>query len=179
VREDRALSWPGFTARVTLVFAEMQAGWSKLDWTRVRPYLTDALFHMQLYWIRACKAAGLRNELKGTRITKIVAAKVVRDAYFDAVTVRVFATGLDYKVDAAGKVVGGDASNERPYTEYWTFVRGRGVKRAPSAEKTCPNCGAPVKIDAAGACEHCKAKVTSGRFDWVLSRIEQDDVYSG
>ena len=38
---------------------------------------------------------------------------------------------------------------------------------------------APVKIDMAGACEHCHAKVTSGRFDWVLSRIEQDDVYQG
>src|SRR5262249_3094802 len=146
---------------------------------RVRPYLSDALFHMQLYWIRAYQEAKLHNELKGARITKMVAAKVVRDVYYDAVTVRIYATGLDYKVDASGKVVGGDASNERAYSEYWTFVRGRGVKKAPTADKTCPNCGAPVQIDAAGACEHCRAKVTSGRFDWVLSRIEQDDVYSG
>jgi hypothetical protein len=31
----------------------------------------------------------------------------------------------------------------------------------------------------AGECEHCGAKVTSGRFDWVLSEIEQDDSYTG
>jgi hypothetical protein len=31
----------------------------------------------------------------------------------------------------------------------------------------------------AGSCEHCNAKVTSGEFDWVLSRIEQDEAYAG
>jgi hypothetical protein len=27
--------------------------------------------------------------------------------------------------------------------------------------------------------EHCQGKVTSGEFDWVLSRIEQDEAYRG
>jgi hypothetical protein len=31
----------------------------------------------------------------------------------------------------------------------------------------------------AGNCSHCKARVTLGEFDWVLSRIEQDEVYGG
>ena len=31
----------------------------------------------------------------------------------------------------------------------------------------------------AGHCEHCGADVTSGEFDWVLSKIEQDDAYTG
>jgi hypothetical protein len=31
----------------------------------------------------------------------------------------------------------------------------------------------------AGECEHCGAKVTRGEFDWVLSKIEQDDSYMG
>jgi threonine dehydratase len=26
---------------------------------------------------------------------------------------------------------------------------------------------------------HCRAKVASGQFDWVLSRIEQDESYAG
>ena len=36
-----------------------------------------------------------------------------------------------------------------------------------------------MKITMAGACDYCKAKVTAGEFDWVLSRIEQDDSYTG
>ncbi len=44
----------------------------------------------------------------------------------------------------------------------------------------CPNCGAPIgSIDVAGKCRSCNAKVTRGDFDWVLSRIEQDEVYQG
>ena len=36
-------------------------------------------------------------------------------------------------------------------------------------------------IDGAhgGACAHCGAHVTAGEFDWVLSKIEQDDSYRG
>jgi len=34
-------------------------------------------------------------------------------------------------------------------------------------------------VNMAGYCEYCKAKVTSGEFDWVLSKIEQDEAYHG
>ncbi|MCC7539401.1 MAG: hypothetical protein IT379_24465, partial [Deltaproteobacteria bacterium] len=47
------------------------------------------------------------------------------------------------------------------------------------ADKVCPSCGAPLKINMAGACEFCSARVTTGEFDWVLSRIEQDETYRG
>jgi len=43
----------------------------------------------------------------------------------------------------------------------------------------CPSCGAPLQIEMAGNCVYCRAKVTSGDFDWVLSKIEQDDSYQG
>ena len=44
---------------------------------------------------------------------------------------------------------------------------------------TCPNCGAPLTINQAGVCEYCDTKITLGQFDWVLSRIEQDETYRG
>ena len=31
----------------------------------------------------------------------------------------------------------------------------------------------------AGQCGYCSSRVTTGDFDWVLSRIEQDDSYTG
>jgi hypothetical protein len=31
----------------------------------------------------------------------------------------------------------------------------------------------------AGVCEYCGSKLTTGEFDWVVSRIEQDDAYGG
>src|SRR5437588_219319 len=54
------------------------------------------------------------------------------------------------------------------------------LKWAPArADLNCPNCGASLKVNAVGVCEFCKGKITSGEFDWVLSKIEQDESYSG
>ena len=45
---------------------------------------------------------------------------------------------------------------------------------------TCPSCGAPTdKVNMAGTCEYCGAHLTRGEFDWVLSKIEQDESYRG
>ena len=37
----------------------------------------------------------------------------------------------------------------------------------------CPNCGAPLDVDLAGVCSYCRAPIMSGKYDWVLTRIEQ------
>jgi len=90
--------------------------------------------------------------------------------------VRVDAVCADYEVDdTTKKIVFGDR-RPQPFTEYWTFQRGVGVKTSGTDgtfEKKCPNCGGPLTVNAVGECTYCKAAVTSGKFDWVLSRIEQ------
>jgi hypothetical protein len=75
--------------------------------------------------------------------------------------------------------VAGNPQSDRYYSEYWTFVRGAGVRGAPRSDKNCPNCAAPLDTNMAGECTYCGAKVTSGEFDWVLSKIEQDEAYTG
>jgi len=70
----------------------------------------------------------------------------------------------------------------RPFQEEWTFQRSVGVATANkpgTLENTCPNCGAPIALTQIGQCRYCKAAVTSGRFDWVLSHIEQEDAVQG
>ncbi|MFO0761316.1 MAG: Tim44-like domain-containing protein [Byssovorax sp.] len=177
--KDPQLSWPGLVARIQLVFNQFQLGWSSQDLSRVRPFLSDNLFQTQLYWIDTYQKAGLRNVTEGAHVLTVQLARVVSDRWFDAVTVRVFASGLDYTLDGAGKVVGGSRSKPRDYSEYWTLIRGTGKTGAPRTDPVCPNCGAPLDINMAGHCKYCKAKVTTGEFDWVLSRIEQDEVYEG
>jgi hypothetical protein len=64
---------------------------------------------------------------------------------------------------------------------YWTFTRTRGTTGAPAGDaEHCPSCGAPLdKVSMAGVCGYCDAKIVTGDFDWVLSRIEQDESYEG
>jgi hypothetical protein len=106
--------------------------------------------------------------------------KIKEDAFYYAITLRIWAEGNDYTVDRGGKVVAGSQQRLRRWSEYWTFIRNRGAQARPArADLNCPNCGAPLKINATGICAFCGGKITSGDFDWVLSTIEQDESYSG
>jgi predicted lipid-binding transport protein (Tim44 family) len=177
---DATFNFDNFRARVALVFAELQVAWSTREWLRARPYVSDSLFQMQLYWIEAYKRAHLRNVTENARITMTELVRVGSDKHYDAITVRLFGIGLDYTVtDGDRKVVGGSKTRERRYSEYWTFIRGSARTGAARADRKCPSCGADVKVNMAGQCEYCKARLSSGEFDWVLSQIEQDEVYSG
>jgi uncharacterized Zn finger protein (UPF0148 family) len=176
---DPSFGWDGFLSRVRLAFDEFQAAWSDRDLARMRPWLSDRLFAAQTYWVEAYRRALLQNRLDGARILAIELARVTSDAYYDAITVRLAAEGLDYTVTEDGRVVGGSRGRPRRFTEYWTLIRGVTVRGRARTDKRCPSCGAPLRINMAGQCEYCASRVTSGSFDWVLSRIEQDEVYSG
>ena len=176
---DPQFSWAAFDARVRHIFAELQPAWSLPDLAQARPYLSDNLFQTWRYWIDAYRRAGLRNVSEGARVTGMRLARVTSDLYFDAITVRLRATGLDYTVDTSGHKVAGSRDEPRDYSEYWTLLRGRGTSGAPRTDKSCPRCGAPLAVNMAGSCESCTAHVSSGEFDWVLSRVEQDEAYQG
>jgi hypothetical protein len=177
---DPALTSEAFNQRVQLIYNSLNTAWSANKLEPVRGLVSDGLYDYLAYWVDAYKRQGLRNQLTNMRITRTELAKVVRDMYYDAVTLRLWATGLDFVVvSETGKVVRGSKHLERPYSEYWTFIRSATRKGPPRADRACSNCGAPLNITQAGTCDHCGAHVTSGEFDWVLSKIEQDDTYRG
>lgn len=179
-RRDPSFSWPAFQNRTAMIFGAMQTSWSQREWSQVRPFVSDNLFQMLAYWIEAYKKERLRNVTEGARIQNIELARISSDKFFDSLTVRLFATSLDYTIaDDDGRIVGGSRDKPRAYSEYWSLIRSTGKQGAARADGVCPSCGAPLRIEMAGHCTYCRAKVTSGEFDWVLSRIEQDDVYEG
>lgn len=166
-------------ARAGLIFAELQLGWSEQNLARIRSFTSDNLFQYFAYWIDMYQQAQARNVTEKARITRIDLANVTSDTYYDAVTLRIFATGLDYTTDLKGKLLKGSRKHERAYSEYWTLIRGSQVRGQPRLDPSCPSCGAPLRVSMVGNCEYCQAKVVSGDFDWVLSRIEQDESYTG
>lgn len=177
---DPAFDDTTLIGRIQLIFQTMQTAWSSLAWEAARPYLTDGLYQANAYWIAAYRSQGLRNVTERARIVRWELVRIDSDRWYDAVTVRIHATGLDYTIrDADQSVVGGRRDKERPYTEYWTLIRGSNRKGPAITRAVCPNCGAPMNVSMAVACNHCRAKVNSGEFDWVLSKIEQDEVYGG
>jgi predicted lipid-binding transport protein (Tim44 family) len=179
-RDDPGFSEEALHSRLETIYARLNTSWAAQDLTPVRPYVSDAMFNYLSYWVEAYRAQGLRNAVESARILRFETARIQRDRHFDAVTVRLWATGYEVTTEAAtDSVLRGSRERERPYSEYWTLIRGASVRGAPRAEPKCPSCGAPLDVNMAGHCAHCGVHVTSGEFDWVLSRIEQDDSYEG
>jgi len=178
-RAGAPISQEALFGRVRTIHAGMQQAWSSLQWNDARPLLTDRLWNAQVYWIEAYRQQGLRNMMDEPKILRIELVRAGWDRFYLAATVRIHATGRDYTIRAAdGSVVGGSRTKERPYTEYWTLVRSA-AKHGAAGHAACPACGAPLPAAMTGKCGHCGALVESAAFDWVLSRIEQDEVYAG
>lgn len=180
VQNNPEFSWEEFQQRARLIFDELQAAWSSLNWERARPHETDNIFQMHQYWIDAYRRQGLRNVVDNCVIMGMQPVKIQEDAFYQAITLRIWAQGNDYTVDQNGGVVSGSRQRVRKWSEYWTFIRNREAKASHArTDLSCPNCASPLKVNASGICEFCGGKITSGEFDWVLSKIEQDESYAG
>jgi len=161
-------------------FTDIYTNWSKLTWNDVRHLLTDRLWESYKFWIDEYKRNGYRNMLDDTKILKMHLAKIETDKFYEAVTVRIYASAKDYVVNNQGTVLGGYKKAPRVFSEYWTFIRRSGVENDNYDMKSCPNCGAPLdKMGQNGVCDYCGAKVSTGEFSWVLAVITQDEEYKG
>jgi predicted lipid-binding transport protein (Tim44 family) len=164
-----------FVGRVKDIFVNLQAAWSARDLAGLRPFETDALWQSHRFWIDEYVRQHLRNMLEQVNVKHIELCRVERDGEHVAAVCRIHASCLDYVVDdKTQKRVSGSPVKRRAFTEYWTFVKHHDAKGS-SDIKNCPSCGAKLSITQSGVCEYCQSKVTLGRFDWVASRIEQDE----
>ena len=169
-----------FRERVRFIFTALQTAWSTQKWERARPYQSDALFNVHQFWIQQYQSDKIWNKNRDIDVQKIEFVKVISDSWLESITVRITASMIDWTEKEDGTVVAGSKSEPRVFSEYWTFIRSIGAESKAVSLNDCPSCGAPLdKVNMSGICEYCDAHITTGHFDWVLSRIEQAEAYSG
>ena len=167
---DSRFSQQEFEQHVRKTFLDLQSAWTEMKWDRARTFETDHLFETHRFWIERYRESGLNNRIEDVTISNVVLAKVQQDAYFDAITVRIFASGLDYTQDRSGRLVDGSNQRKRSFSEYWTFIRRRAGQRrevadprTPGAGFSCPGCGAPIEVGQAGVCGYLRGEGRLGR----------------
>jgi len=174
---DPNFSTETFTGRAKQAFLSLQTAWCNRNLDAGRAFLSPGAYFAWSAQLEALAAEGRRNVMENIEVRGVEIIRVVHGRVFDDLTVRMSAVAADYEVDKDNKIVFGDRKVQ-PFSEEWTFQRSVGVattNKPGTLENTCPGCGAPVSLTQIGECKYCKAAVTSGKFDWVVSRIEQED----
>jgi predicted lipid-binding transport protein (Tim44 family) len=174
---DANFALDAFCGRVRTGFTALQDAWCKQNLDAGRNFLSPGAYFAWRSQLEAMASEGRRNVMENLQIQRVLPTRVVHGQVFDDLTVRITASCADYEVDQSGRVVFGDRT-ARSFSEEWTFQRSVGVATSGKPgplENTCPRCGAPLQLTAIGECRYCKAAVTSGKFDWVVSRIDQED----
>jgi predicted lipid-binding transport protein (Tim44 family) len=174
---DKDFSMGVFEGRVKTAFLALQDAWCKQNLDAGRAFMSPGAYYTWSAQLETMAAEGRRNVMENLSVRAIEPVRIVHGKVFDDLTVRISAASADFEIDKDNKIVFGDR-NVRPFMEDWTFQRSVGVatsNKPGTLENTCPSCGAPVSLTQIGECRYCKAAVTSGKFDWVVSRIDQED----
>ena len=165
-----------FLSEVQSTFYLVEEAWTQQRPDVSRKVMSDSLWQQHRVQMEGYAGAGKRNVLDGLAVLSLTVIAVHSEAGYDTIAVRVLASSADYDVDdRSGKVLRGRKEVEQ-WQEDWTFQRSSSAI-TPEAGGTltdkCPNCGAPLEVDLTGQCKYCKATISSGTYDWVLTRISQ------
>src|SRR5207302_11288314 len=108
-------------------------------------------------------------------LTSAVVPGAISSRGIETVTVRINANYPDYDLDTDGRVIRGDTL-ACDWTEDWIFQRpstAQTGRPGTITSQACPNCGASVNVDITSICPFCDAAVISGKFGWLLTRIDR------
>ena len=164
-----------FKDKAQNAFFKIQEAWEKQEINIARPFVSDSIMQRYTTQISDLKSRGEKNVLENIVIGNMDIVDVKNDNAFNYIKLQINASCADYTVDSQGKMISGSKNNEG-FTEFWTFIRTVAAKTDANKQlkdNKCPNCGAPLEVNATGQCNYCSAVVSSGQYDWVLSQIDQ------
>ncbi len=175
-QSDPAFDLQKFYSRVNTAFLKIQDAWCAQNLQSIRPFISDGVHERFGLQFTEQKLDTVRDRMKNITVSEVQLVQLIHDNVFDSATVRCTASAVDQTLSTVdGRVISGTGDVEE-FTEYWTFLRRRGAKTPDNAgliEGNCPNCGAPIELNAGAQCQSCHALLRSGRYDWVLAEITQ------
>ena len=177
---DKGFQLDVFLRRTANAFLKTQYGWSEQNLKMCRAFISDGVYERFDLYIAMQKTENVRNRLKNVNVLSQEVVCVTSDQHFDTIHVRIAASAISYNedLDSGKRVSGNSASSPIRFTEIWSFSRRPGVQTNPDSsllEGKCPNCGGKVEIVDRAQCQQCDSVVNSGKYDWVLAEITQDE----
>lgn len=176
---DPKFSLENFENRAKKIFLKLQSSWANQDMNTIRKYVSDSTYERFNILNKMYQENGIKNHVSDINVLECHVVNIKSDRFYDTITVLVAASAVDYFTTESGRKVSGSKKSEM-FTEYWSFLRKRGVKSLQSGglmSGFCPNCGNPLHLNDRTECSSCSSIVTSGEYDWVLAEITQTNVF--
>ena len=163
------------TSKLSNLYVQMQDCWQKKDISPIRPYCTDAFFTQMDNQIQRKNQQGQTNYIERIAVLSVELRGWCQEGGNDVLVARLNTRIVDYTLDdKTGNLVSGSKNKEKFMVYEWDLVRTTGTKTEkdkPMQTVNCPNCGAPVEINASAKCPYCGSVITLEEHGFALNAI--------
>ena len=175
VQLDPKFDASAFGEKLGNLYVQMQNCWQAKNIESVRPYFTDALYQQMDRQLDALRRNGYTNYVERISVLGVNLRGFRQSDGEDHIIAELRTRIVDYTLnDKTGELVKGDKKKEKFLTYEWELTRASGRTTGAAEEMTvvnCPNCGAPLSINATAKCPYCDSVVTVDAHDWAISAI--------
>ena len=163
---------PGFDDKQFLqdgykIFLDVEDAWMNFELDKVKDVITDEMFNMYESQLSSMEIKGEQNIMNGFNLKDCAISNCEYQNDNIEVTTKYIIEFYDYIIEKeSGKVLRGSRTSKlRMYYDF-TFV----MKNTDEKIDHCPNCGAPVEVNASGVCPYCNSKIVGENTEWVMSK---------
>lgn len=163
---------PGFDEKQFLqtgyqMFLDVEDAWMNFELDKVHNIITDEMFNMYESQLSSMEIKGEQNIMSGFNLKDCAITNYINQNNNLEVETKYIIEFYDYIIDkASGKVLRGSKSNKLRMYYNFTFI----MKNTEQKIDKCPNCGAPVEVNASGVCPYCNSKIVGENTSWVMSK---------
>ena len=149
------------------IFLDVEDAWMNFNLDKVHNVITDEMFNMYESQLSSMEIKGEQNIMNGFVLRDSAITNCVDQNDNVEVTAKYIIEFYDYIIDKeSGKVLRGSKTHKlRMYYDF-TFI----MKNTEEKIDKCPNCGAPVEVNASGVCPYCNSKIVGENTSWVMSK---------
>lgn len=149
------------------MFLDVEDAWMNFELDKVHNIITDEMFNMYESQLSSMEIKGEQNIMSGFNLKDCAITNYINQNDNLEVETKYIIEFYDYIIDkASGKVLRGSKSNKLRMYYNFTFI----MKNTDKKIDKCPNCGAPVEVNASGVCPYCNSKIVGENTSWVMSK---------
>ena len=173
---DPEFDGEGIKALIANLYVQLQNARQAKDISSLRPYMTDKFYNQVNRELDAFRTQHKTEYTENIAVLGVSLKGWRQAGGMDYITLALNARIVSYILDdVTGKLLSGDRTREK-FMEYEIDLsRKRGIITAPKSENvqanTCPNCGAPVNINASARCEYCGNMINQVNIDWAVCAV--------